>query len=379
MRILWITAVRFGETIHQWGQLGTAGALKDRGVRIDFLSPKIGESGQSILEEFNFGHIPLNYYNIPGTYFISVNRNISKLLMNQIELDVYDAVICEWQTSLGLNSAFRKLKKKGKSTPPWIFEDRSPPAKSSFLSLLQGIQYQMSWKIAANSADSVEVLVPGLERYIRQKFDFKKRMIHCPSGADLSRFTPNKSTSLHLPLRLLHHGSLDKGRGLKRIIDLGIELENRKIQFQITLFGSGPMSGYFQDQSEKYDWFRFLGKIPFDSVPDEINRHDIGLLPLPKRLPWDVGSPLKAMEYAASGLCVLATDVDGSIPLEKFDWFFVSPSESPVNQWIESIYRIKESDLDLKKQARLDAEKELSWKNASRELYTELVKISSPD
>ena len=85
------------------------------------------------------------------------------------------------------------------------------------------------------------------------------------------------------------------------------------------------------------------------------------------------------MEYAASGLCVLATDVDGSIPLEKFDWFFVSPSESPVNQWIESIYRIKESDLDLKKQVRLELEKELSWKNASRELYTELVKISSPD
>ena len=376
MKILWVTGVKFGKTIHQWGQLGTADALQSRGIEVDFLSPIDSNNGTSILRDFSFGHTRLSGSRIPGLYFFSLNRNIVKLLTREINLSQYDAVISEWQTSLGVMRAYRKIRQMGKTAPPWIFEDRSPPATSSILSLVQWGQYRLSWKLAANSADSVEVLVPGLENFIRNKYDFKKRIIHCPSGADITRFTPEKSTSLNDPLRLVHHGSLDKGRGLERIIHLGVELEKHPIPFEITVFGSGPIQNLFEKESKRHDWLRFLGRIRFDEVPNEIRRHDIGILPLPKRLPWDVGSPLKAMEYAASGLCVLATDVDGSIPFRKFDWFFDAPHDDPIEHWINSITEIHDSPIDLRKKARLDAERELSWETATSDLYAELVRIS---
>ena len=375
MKILWATGVTFGETIHQWGQLGTAASLKKNGFEIDFISPSPSPAGKSILEEFGFGQIPLRKSKIPGTFFLSLNKQISSILQTKIDLEEYDAIMSEWQTSSGVMSACKKIRKIGKRFPPWIFEDRSPPALTSVLSHFQWIQYRFSWKYAANYADSVEVLVPGLEKFVRKKYGFDKGIIHCPSGVDLDRFFPSVPKEDNKRMSILHHGSLNEGRGLKRIVQLGLDLQSSERDVEVTVFGAGPLAGFFEEAARKYEWLNFLGEIPFEKVPSEIRRHDIGILPLPKKLPWDVGSPLKAMEYAASGLSVFATDVDGSIPLMSYDWFFCAPSDDPIEFWLKSFDDVSVNREKLSLRAREDSENDLSWDNATKELVREFERI----
>ena len=374
MKLLWLTNVTFGKTIHQWGELGTASELKSRGWEVDFVSTK-GPNYSSILDEFGFGNFPIESVKLPGLSSIMQNRKISKMLLNDIDLDDYDVILSEWQTSIGVLLAKRKIESSGGRMPPWIFEDRSPPATPSLLGRLQWLQYGLSWKLAANSADSIEVLVPGLENFVRKKYRISKPMIHCPSGVDIDRFRPRDGGSDGV-LRLVYHGTLGRGRGLNRILQLGLSLENEAIDFQITVFGSGILSPLFERESKKHTWLNWLGELPFNKVPSELAKHDIGLLPLPKKLQWDVGSPLKAMEYAACGLSVLATDVDGSIPLKDYDWFFVSPSEDPIEGWTRAINHINDNLERLSKLARKDAEENLTWNNATQSLNDELIRLA---
>lgn len=375
MRLLWVTPVTFGKTIHQWGELGTASALKRKGWEIDFLSHENDDNSRDFLEGFGFGHIPVKSRKIPGLFNFFLNRNISRIMTTDMNLDQYDVILSEWQTSLGVLNAKKRLESRGVQFPPWLFEDRSPPAHKTILGRFQWFQYRKSWLDAANSSDAIEVLVPGLEMFVRKNFGITKKMVHCPSGVDLDKFQVEKSTMKDGELKFVYHGSLTKGRGLKKIIEFGNKLESSNYEFRITVFGSGPMESYFHTISRNKDWFIFLGELAFDYVPLELRKHDIGLLPLPKALPWDVGSPLKAMEYAASGLCVLATNVDGSIPFEEFDWYFVGSSQNPIPDWMKNLEEIERNLKNLGEKARKDAETHLSWDSATTDLHNELLRI----
>ena len=258
MRLLWVTPVTFGKTIHQWGEIGTASALKRRGWEIDFLSPENPGGARETLDKFGFGHIPVKSLKLPGMFNLTFNRNLSKILCNESILSEYDVILSEWQASLGVLRAKKILELRESYFPPWLFEDRSPPAHRTILSYFQWIQYRKAWINAANSSDAIEVLVPGLEKFVREKFQISKPMVHCPSGVDLDKFRISPNPSPNVPIRLVYHGSLTRGRGLSRIIELGNEMDNSEIDFKITVFGVGPLSRLFEKYSKKKDWLDFL-------------------------------------------------------------------------------------------------------------------------
>ena len=370
MKLLWIAPIRFGDTIHQVGELGTAQALKKRGWSIDFVGANSSSDAELFMIQKSFNLYQVKMLKFPGLSGLSFNYFLKKKLPTLIKNMNYDVIIVEWQAALGYLKSMRIMSKENIIIPPWLFEDRSPPANNQILGRLQWLLYDLSWKKAAPKADAIEVLVPGLENFINQRFKLNLPVIYCPSGVDVDRFF-NLNSPLGDCLNMVYHGSLDKERGLKNIIKFGKELEIKKILFKITVFGSGPLSTYFSEESTKNIWLDFKGRVDYDEVPKILSKHDIGLLPLPDKLPWNVGSPLKVMEYAASGLVTLATDVEGSLPFKNFDWFHMAPSSDPLPSWLKKIDLIideRNEFITLRESARNTAESELTWDSAVKSL-----------
>ena len=379
MRLLWVAPIEFGKTIHQVGELGTAAALSRKSWEIDFLSIEWPGDSCAFLDKLGFGSHVVRRSTIPGLGGLSFNRSIKKSLPGIIENGDYDVILVEWPGALGVLTGLEKMKDNGIKTPPFLFEDRSPPASGTVLGSLQWIHYDLSWKRVARKADSIEVLVPGLESFVRKRFGDLPPMVHCPSGVDVNRFIP-EFASLESKVRVVYHGRLDSNRGLERIEEFGQRLIDMGHDIEITIFGRGPLEKKFQKLSNRLNWLFFLGEIDFDKVPSTISQNHFGILPLPDRLPWRVGSPLKLMEYASSGLPVLATDVDGCKPYSGKDWVCTADKNDPIDHWCNFVKLLIENPdkyHSIAKKARADAEMELTWDHAVRDLDMELKRIST--
>ena len=378
MKLLWIADIEFGSTIHQVGELGTASALSRKSWEVDFLSVDWEGDSKKFLENLGFGNYLVNKTKIPGLGGFSFNRSVSKELPRILQSKRYDAILVEWHGSLGAIKAIKSLKKKGFDPPPFLFEDRSPPAKETILGKLQWIHYDLSWKKSHSLASAIEVLVPGLESFVRERFGDLPPMVHCPSGVEVDRFVP-KFMPLKSKVKIVHHGSLDSNRGLDRIECFGKRLIDSGIDVEITIFGKGPLKKEFKKLSESLPWLNFLGEVEYSDVPELIAMNHFGILPLPDRLPWRVGSPLKLMEYASSGLPVLTTDVDGCLPFSGKNWACTADKSDPFREWHQYVQEFLEKPDAFEiaaRQARKDAENHLTWDNAVVELDSELRRIS---
>ena len=118
----------------------------------------------------------------------------------------------------------------------------------------------------------------------------------------------------------------------------------------------------------------------YDDVPELIARNHFGILPLTDRLPWRVGSPLKLMEYASSGLPVLTTNVDGCLPFSEKSWVCSADKFDPFDEWHQYVCDFLENPVlfeNAAQQARIDAENDLTWDKAVEELDSELKRISN--
>ena len=375
-RALYVTHLFLGEAIHSTSELSVASALKGKGWNVDFIHP-MNELGKGLLDNYGLGSHPVRKSRLPFLGDLSYIRSVMKKLPSILDDEEYDVIISEWTCAIAVSKVLENRNKKGADSPPWIFEDKSPPAKKSLSSRLQWLHYDYVWKNVAKKADAIEVLVPGLERFVNSRYGNYPEMIHCPSGVDLERFVPLKSDNG--PIRIVYHGSLDEGRGLHRIIEFGEMLDSEGVEFRIFIFGVGSLTNFFLNESKKRSWLEFGGVKEYSEVPKLVAENDIGILPLPDALAWNVGSPLKVMEYAASGLCVLTTDVDGTIPFSGQNWLVRGSKESPLDSWRDFILDLSYNKKDLvakKANARLYAENNLSWDVAVNDLHNKMAELS---
>jgi starch synthase len=128
-----------------------------------------------------------------------------------------------------------------------------------------------------------------------------------PNGVDTRRFRP--ADSWHGPLRVVFVGTLKPWHGMEVALDAlegvtGVEL---------TVIGDGPERARLEQHASArgiaVDW---SGARTHAEIPEILAGMHVGLAPYPPSA-GDYFSPLKAFEYFAAGLAVIASEV-GQLP-----------------------------------------------------------------
>lgn len=131
----------------------------------------------------------------------------------------------------------------------------------------------------------------------------------------LFRSTDDKSKDLDgaAPYNIFYHGTVMKDRGIFDVVEAIKMLHGRSgIDITLTVVGPGP------DLTALSDWIRnevcaksvsIVGFVPYESVPDYIEKADCCICPLPPRPEWQVSSPLKLFEYMAMAKPIIATRI----------------------------------------------------------------------
>ena len=331
MKLLWITHRRESE-MSATTQKGIATALKNRGWKIEFMSPD-GQHRVKRSTKLGRGHQ-------------TFNRSITRKL-HSIELDEYCAAIVEWTGVQGASSELTRAQL------PWVIMDRSPPITSGIIGWLQRKQYNKAWGIARNQ---------GLGRAVKSAYmeasqRWKKLSAIVPAGVDITAFD---SASMNDDPLVVCHGSLDRSRELNRLVQMGVNL---------LLFGEG------NDSRRLSNLTRVEG--PGD-VASRLASADVGVLHLPNRDVWKHASPLKVAEYAAAGLPVVASEVSGLERYRNAEWMKLIPlgDDEAFKNTLQALCQLPiEERRKLGRLARKEAENSMTWEHCTEALHEMLLEV----
>jgi glycosyltransferase involved in cell wall biosynthesis len=133
------------------------------------------------------------------------------------------------------------------------------------------------------------------------------RLIVAPNGVDTRTFTPSGVGDG--PLQAVFVGSLKPWHGVEFAIEAVAGLEG----VVLTIVGDGPERSRLEEHAERVGAaVRWLGSVPHRFIPVVLSRMHAGLAPYPASAD-DYFSPLKAYEYLAAGLPVVAS-ATGQLP-----------------------------------------------------------------
>ena len=281
--VLWVTHRDLSVDLTKTSRWGIARELEKRGYSISWMSPT--ESLGYFVHRstrLGFGH----------STFIRSIRKVMPTITSP------DFAIVEWTAVEG---AYRELNRR---SIPWIIMDRSPPTSRGIAAMVQQRQYQKAWNIARKFSIGAAV---------KSKFHINSTdsipYVIVPGGVDCSSFIHPRSVREE-PV-LLYLGSISKVRELERLVKMGL-----KVRF----VGSGDGVNQLNSLGVQVET-----PCSAEEVPSVLAEGDIGLLHLPNRIEWKGASPLKVSEYAAAGMCVISSDVDGLSEFSDEEWLTLVP------------------------------------------------------
>ena len=329
MRLLWITHRHLRRDLTRTSRIGLANALEDNGHEILWMSPTSGlDYVVHRSKRMGFGHH-------------SFTRSVKLACSSPLKVD---AVLVEWTAVEG---AYKGLMRQN---IPWFILDRSPPVSRGIVGIIQRVQHNRAWKIAREHAYGAVV----------------KSSYHChlagslpvavvPAGVDITRFEI-KREDREIP-RCIYIGSLAKERALLRLHMMGID---------VIFTGSGNGSEQLRRAGADVRTV-----VEMDKIPEILATADIGVMHLPDRMEWRGASPLKVVEYAAAGLCVVTSDV-GDMPDPRSNpWLKLVPlgDDAAFVQAVEE-FKCLSSEVrrDIGKNAREWARQERDWSIVSKPL-----------
>ncbi len=141
------------------------------------------------------------------------------------------------------------------------------------------------------------------------------RVMVLPLGVAPDLFAPEKGKPeiQDTGLRVVYSGAIAQQRGLDTVIRALPYLKN-SIPVKLVIIGRGSddaITGLKKlsrelDVEELVEW---AGFIPHEEVPGFLNSCHVAVSPLPPLRAYEVSSPAKVVEYLATGLPVVATDI----------------------------------------------------------------------
>lgn len=163
--------------------------------------------------------------------------------------------------------------------------------------------------------DGITVITPALKKVIIDQFQFNSKKIGTwMSGVNINLFQPQtdfvKTTKEFV---VMYHGVIAENRGIIETIQ-AMALVIKKIPVvKLTIVGKGLAIGTIKqlvEQLQLHDSVRLEEAVAYNKIPAFISKADIGIIPLPDELCWNVSSPLKLIEYLAMAKPVIVSPIE---------------------------------------------------------------------
>jgi glycosyltransferase involved in cell wall biosynthesis len=187
------------------------------------------------------------------------------------------------------------------------------------------------FRIQMSVADSALAVTPGLANYLEQRRP-RRPVLVIPNGAD-----PTSSLSGVRARRtgLVFAGALTPWYALHVVIEAVALLRDQGDRVQLEVLGDGVARAELMGRIRELrldDQVRVHGWVPPGAVTQALLSARVGVLPLVEKSEGldVIGSPLKLYEYAAAGLRVVGTDVDGVRDTPVSDAVHVYEAQDPI-------------------------------------------------
>ena len=160
--------------------------------------------------------------------------------------------------------------------------------------------------------DSFTFITPSFKNFIENSYSlqFSKFIFWSSAVSDDFLYFPKElSKKNQKKFVLFHHGSLEPGRGIIKLIQsLPIISNNENIDIELVIAGSGSLEKKIENLSfnNKYN-LTFLGRISHQKVIKQIDNANLCVVPFENSIGNSTSSPLKVMEYVSRNKIILAS------------------------------------------------------------------------
>lgn len=191
---------------------------------------------------------------------------------------------------------------------PIVLDVRTLPTSGSHRKAW--IHFEKSLQYAASQYSGITYITERMFEYCSERFSLPEhRHAFWSSAVNTDLFKPEKREEDGFFRMIYHGGILSVCRGLDRLVEAMAYL--RDLPIKLTLVTSLRESAILSLRRDLglMDVIELVDTIPHSEIPRMINRHDIGVIPLPSNIAWNTSSPLKLFEYLSCGKPVVVTDI----------------------------------------------------------------------
>ena len=179
-------------------------------------------------------------------------------------------------------------------------------------------------KTVMKNSDGVVVTSEPVKNAIVRWGVTEKKIIIAPNGVNISEFNAVKKTKQKDKLIGVFVGVLIDWQLLPLFRIINQLLEESK-NLELWIVGEGDIGKYKKMVNEKNRYrVRFFGPLRHTEIINLLSKGDFGLAPFEKNATTEYAHPLKVVEYIASGLPVIVTDLKGSRAILGNKGFYMS-------------------------------------------------------
>lgn len=282
------------------------------GHRPLFLTPRTGGLPSSDLEGVPVIRLPMPRGPHQAARERAIHHTDAALLDALRRLGPFDLVMQRY--SLFSHAGMRFARE---TRTPGVLEVNAPltDEQARHRSLVDRSGAEAATRRALEAADLVVAVSPAVARWAHATAPASRVKV-IPNGVDPSRFAEAPVRDLSRPgatMNLGFVGTLKPWHGLSTLLQAVAVLADGGGAWRLTLVGDGPERASLEREAEELGisaFLTFAGAVPHGRIPEILASFDVALAPYPPPGPGGFYfSPLKVMEYLASGLPVVASRV----------------------------------------------------------------------
>lgn len=234
-------------------------------------------------------------------------------------------------------------------------------------------------KLVPMAADTVSVSSKRLNCLCRQRGVPAENIFFAPVGADLEKFRPNLNLSAEVKRKynikghmVMYVGQLHGGQYAELFIKAAPIVRNSGLDAVFMIVGDGYRLGELKRLAESLGVsgnFIFTGSVPHYKVPYYISEADVCVACFDENDITMCKSPLKIVEYLASGKAIVASRVGEVRNMVGAAGILVEPNDAV--SLANGIVTFLRNDYLRQKagaQARLRAERKYNWRQTAQNL-----------